>query len=102
MLSRFPRKRNCRARDDSGLHQEEEDPVFHLPLFPTLQESFGETSDWNVQPPASREVGFSPNPSLGLRLNSWNYAQPLPPSHKPPARETHSAKRNLFKDGSHK
>ena len=30
-------------RDDSGLHQkeEEEDPIFRLPLFPTLQESFG-------------------------------------------------------------
>ena len=36
-----PRKRTYRVRDDSSLHQEEEEPVFHLPLFPTLQESFG-------------------------------------------------------------
>ena len=28
-------------QDDSKLHQEEEDLVFPLPLFPTLQESFG-------------------------------------------------------------
>ena len=36
MLPLSPRKHTCRVRDDSGFHQEEEDPVFHLPLFPTL------------------------------------------------------------------
>ena len=34
MLPPSPRKRTCRVRDDSGFHQEEEDPVFQLPLFP--------------------------------------------------------------------
>ena len=38
-------------RDDSRLHQEGEDPVFHLPLFPTLQESFGFLQEDQRNPP---------------------------------------------------
>ena len=41
MLPPYPRKPTCRVMDDSGFHQEEEDPVFCLPLFPLLLESFG-------------------------------------------------------------
>ena len=41
MLPPSPRKCTCRVRDNTVFHQEEKDPVFRLPLFPTLQESFG-------------------------------------------------------------
>ena len=41
MIPSCPWKGSCRVRDDSGVEQEEEDPIFCLHLFLTLQESFG-------------------------------------------------------------
>ena len=61
MLPSSPRKRACIIRDDSGFHQEEEDPVFSFPLCPTLQESFGFLQEDLRNPP---KQGSSDSASL--------------------------------------
>ena len=62
MLPPSPRKRTCRVRDDSGFHQGTEDPVFRLPLFPTLQESFGFLQEDLRNPPKQGSTDSAPLP----------------------------------------
>ena len=84
ILPPSPRKRTCRVRDDSGFHQEEEDPVFRLPLFPTLQEFFGFLQkDLRNPPPQTRGFRLCPrSPGLlspGRALRSGGKGRPAPP-----------------------
>ena len=59
MLPPSPRKRTCRVRDDSG-HQQEEDPVFHLPLVSTLQDLIGFLQEDLSNPPKPGATNSDP------------------------------------------
>ena len=61
MLPPSPRKSTCIVREDSGFHQEEEDPVFQLPLFPTLQEYFGLLQEDLRNPPNQGSLDSAPS-----------------------------------------
>ena len=62
----------CRVIDDSGLHQVEEEPVFSLPLFPTLQDSFG-----FLQKDLRNPLKEGPSDSAPLPQGAFPQGEPL-------------------------
>ena len=72
MLPPSSRKCTCQVRNDFIFHQEEEDPVFRLPLFPTLQESFGFLQEDLRNPPKQGSLDSAPLPQ-----GSFPHAEPL-------------------------